>query len=217
MVFHPCIVAAEAAVVVLVLLVHADGGDGLLFRASAVWNSVRGARPPQHFYMRRAMLGINSETASSTIVPETAELTPFSAFERTAQMRNMVKKELPLPPGFEGPEKTLEMEFDPGRGPPNGLRTIRIDQWDAVLEQAQCSILDSMSNGYLDSYMLSESSLFTYPHKLVLKTCGTTALLRCLPLLLVLTKSYDMSLDWVGYSRKDFRYPEMQVGQVCDQ
>ncbi len=59
--------------------------------------------------------------------------------------------------------------------------------------------------------MLSESSLFTYPHKLVLKTCGTTALLRCLPLLLVLTKSYDMSIDWVGYSRKDFRYPEMQV------
>ncbi len=59
--------------------------------------------------------------------------------------------------------------------------------------------------------MLSESSLFTYPHKLVLKTCGTTALLRCLPLLMVLTKSYDMSLDWVGYSRKDFRYPEMQV------
>ncbi len=101
MVSHPCIVAAAAAVV-LVLLIHADGGDGLLFRANAVWNSVRGGRPPQHFYTRRPRLRINSETASSTIVPETAELIPFSAFERAAEMQNIVKEEPPLPPGFEG-------------------------------------------------------------------------------------------------------------------
>jgi S-adenosylmethionine decarboxylase len=113
--------------------------------------------------------------------------------------------------GFEGPEKTLEIEFDPNKGPLQGLRAVRREQWDAVLNQAQCRILASQNNDWFDSYVLSESSLFIYPHKLVLKTCGTTALLRCLPLLTVVTKSYEMSLEWIGYSRKDFRFPDNQV------
>lgn len=37
--------------------------------------------------------------------------------------------------GFEGPEKTLEIEFDPGVGHEGGLRAIRREQWDAILEQ----------------------------------------------------------------------------------
>lgn len=34
---------------------------------------------------------------------------------------------------------------------------------------------------------------------------------RCLPLLTVVTKNYDMSLEWIGYSRKDFTFPSDQV------
>lgn len=37
--------------------------------------------------------------------------------------------------GFEGPEKTLEIEFDPSIGHEDGLRAIRREQWDAILEQ----------------------------------------------------------------------------------
>jgi len=112
--------------------------------------------------------------------------------------------------GFEGPEKTLELEFDPAIGDHRGLRAIPREQWDAVLEQAQARILLTQSNDWLDSYVLSESSLFVYPHRLVLKTCGTTTLLRCLPLLMVCTKSFGLSLEWMAYSRKDFSFPTAQ-------
>lgn len=37
--------------------------------------------------------------------------------------------------GFEGPEKTLEIEFDPEIGHEEGLRAIRREQWDAILQQ----------------------------------------------------------------------------------
>lgn len=34
---------------------------------------------------------------------------------------------------------------------------------------------------------------------------------RCLPLLTVVTKTYGLSLEWIGYSRKDFTFPTDQV------
>lgn len=42
--------------------------------------------------------------------------------------------------GFEGPEKTLEIEFDPDLGHDQGLRAVRREQWDAILEQV-CWVL----------------------------------------------------------------------------
>lgn len=39
--------------------------------------------------------------------------------------------------GFEGPEKTLEIEFNPEIGHEKGLRAIRREQWDAILEQVR--------------------------------------------------------------------------------
>lgn len=39
--------------------------------------------------------------------------------------------------GFEGPEKTLEIEFDPDIGHEDGLRAVRREQWDAILQQVR--------------------------------------------------------------------------------
>lgn len=59
--------------------------------------------------------------------------------------------------------------------------------------------------------MLSESSLFVYPERLVLKTCGTTALLAAVPMLLELAASLDMRPLRFKYSRASFLFPENQV------
>ena len=39
--------------------------------------------------------------------------------------------------GFEGPEKTLEIEFDPDVGNEGGLRAVSREQWDAILQQVK--------------------------------------------------------------------------------
>jgi S-adenosylmethionine decarboxylase len=67
-----------------------------------------------------------------------------------------------------------------------------------------------MSNDHIDSYVLSESSLFVYSHKIILKTCGTTTLLMCLEPLIEYTTALGMKIEWVAYTRKDFQRPGQQ-------
>ena len=59
-----------------------------------------------------------------------------------------------------------------------GLRDVTREEWTELCVAAACEILDVRSNEFFDAYLLSESSLFVYPVKLILKTCGTTTLLR---------------------------------------
>lgn len=122
---------------------------------------------------------------------------------------------------FEGPEKTLELCFRPVEGcempmttPTNanpgertGLRLLERCDLDRICRRARCTIISSVSNQFLDAYVLSESSLFVYPNMMVLKTCGTTTLLRCISTVIELTKKIGLELDWVGYSRKNFSFP----------
>ena len=112
---------------------------------------------------------------------------------------------------FEGPEKTLEIDFVPTVGPSNGLRDIPKEKWEIVVSHAKATILSTLSNEHCDSYLLSESSLFVYSHKVVIKTCGTTTLLGCVPSLVQFTKEVGLQLEWIGYTRKNLLFPQYQV------
>lgn len=92
-----------------------------------------------------------------------------------------------------------------------GLRLLPREDIDKICARARCTILSSISNRYLDAYVLSESSLFIYPFMLVLKTCGTTTLLRCIAILIDLGRKLGLEIDWVGYSRKNFNFPGDQA------
>eukprot|EP01118_Nematostelium_gracile_P010116 TRINITY_DN345_c0_g1_i3.p1 TRINITY_DN345_c0_g1~~TRINITY_DN345_c0_g1_i3.p1 ORF type:complete len:346 (-),score=71.82 TRINITY_DN345_c0_g1_i3:827-1864(-) len=113
--------------------------------------------------------------------------------------------------GFEGPEKRLELDFKRNPDCPAGLKSLSRDQITELLDLARCSIVGSTSNEYFDSYVLSESSLFVYPTKFMIKTCGTTTLLNCIPRLLELATSIGLEIELVMYSRKNFLFPHKQM------
>ncbi|XP_051146091.1 S-adenosylmethionine decarboxylase proenzyme-like [Andrographis paniculata] len=116
--------------------------------------------------------------------------------------------------GFEGFEKRLEISFfepsifaDPEG---KGLRSLSKSQLDEFLQPAECTIVASLSNEHLDSYVLSESSLFVYPYKIIIKTCGTTKLLLAIPPILKLSEGLSLSIKSVKYTRGSFIFPGAQ-------
>ncbi|XP_057765646.1 S-adenosylmethionine decarboxylase proenzyme [Salvia miltiorrhiza] len=116
--------------------------------------------------------------------------------------------------GFEGFEKRLEISFfepsffaDPEG---KGLRSLSKSQLDEILQPAQCTIVASLSNEHVDSYVLSESSLFVYPYKIIIKTCGTTKLLLSIPPILKLAGLLSLSVQDVKYTRGSFIFPGAQ-------
>jgi len=116
--------------------------------------------------------------------------------------------------GFEGPEKRLEIVFRPKNNasavPSRGLRLITKSDWQAMCTVARCNIISQTSNQFFDSFVLSESSLFVYPNMVMIKTCGTTALLQAIAKILEYGERYNLEVAQVLYSRKNFLYPTVQ-------
>jgi S-adenosylmethionine decarboxylase len=96
-----------------------------------------------------------------------------------------------------------------------------------MLDQVNCKILSVVDSEHVDAYLLSESSMFVFPHKLILKTCGTTTLLFGLHRLLEIAavdvgfpshnsasaKTKAAATPYrVFYSRKNFLFPDKQHG-----
>ncbi|KAH9382177.1 hypothetical protein HPB48_010456 [Haemaphysalis longicornis] len=84
--------------------------------------------------------------------------------------------------------------------------------WESLLKLVKCEIISFKKNDQLDSYVLSESSMFVSKRCFILKTCGSTTLLKAVkPLLFVVQEltGFDEVLD-IFYSRKNFMRPELQ-------
>ncbi|KAL2136218.1 hypothetical protein VTI74DRAFT_4848 [Chaetomium olivicolor] len=135
---------------------------------------------------------------------------------------------------FEGPEKLLEVWFSPSPNalPPSvkehGLKSVPPSVWEGMLDLVNCKVLSIVKSDHVDAYLLSESSMFVFPHKIILKTCGTTTLLLGLRRMLRIAAveagfpfHNAASLDdihvaatphRVFYSRKNFLFPDRQRG-----
>ncbi|KAI9822636.1 MAG: spermidine resistance protein [Pycnora praestabilis] len=163
-----------------------------------------------------------------TASPTSVSGTPHLTINREATL------DLDSSNAFEGPEKLLEVWFSPspqalpGSSAPNGLKAVSAGVWKEMLDLVNCKVLSIVESEYVDAYLLSESSMFVFPHKLILKTCGTTTLLCGLPRILEIA---GLSAGFphvvanpvrgipaaatpyrVFYSRKNFLFPDRQRG-----
>lgn len=141
--------------------------------------------------------------------PEPIKLPSRAADDETSSTQSE-SSDVVLPNTFEGPEKNLEIDFVPGVGHANGFREVARADLDAMLDAGKCEILSKTSNEHIDAYVLSESSMFVYSHKVVMKTCGTTTLLKCLPFVIKYAEQLGLVIAWVSYSRKNYLFPEEQ-------
>ena len=114
-----------------------------------------------------------------------------------------------LATGFEGCEKKVEIDFHLSSDDVD-LRVIPRDALDSILDLAKCTIISVQRNDDFDAYVLSESSLFVYPSKVMLKTCGTTLLLKCVSALLSAARSVGAQPDFLQFSRSNFLFPSKQ-------
>ncbi|GKT84086.1 LOW QUALITY PROTEIN: S-adenosylmethionine decarboxylase proenzyme [Colletotrichum tofieldiae] len=166
-------------------------------------------------------------------VPNDYALSPAEATPHLT-INHDVAADLDSSNAFEGPEKLLEVWFAPGpeslpaSAQPNGLKAVSADTWVTMLDMVNCKILSVLESESVDAYLLSESSLFVFPHKLILKTCGTTTLLLGLQRLLHIAAEHagfpfhnaqnatDIKAAAtpyrVFYSRKNFLFPDRQQG-----
>ena len=80
-----------------------------------------------------------------------------------------------------------------------GLWKIISTNLDKVCIRDQWTILSSISNQYLNAYLLSGNSLFFCPYMAMLKTCGIATPLCCIEIFIELVRTVGLDIDWVGY------------------
>ena len=124
--------------------------------------------------------------------------------------------------GFEGPEKKFEIDFRRKVGSEEGLFEVSDETWQKLLDKAACTIIGKKQSKECKMYVLSESSLFVYRRRLIIKTCGITTLMEFASPLLQLVSdernewNKDLSaplaleVEYASFSRKNFIYPERQ-------
>jgi len=106
--------------------------------------------------------------------------------------------------------KKFEINFGKNAENPLGLRKLTSEDWQEVLNLGHLLILSEKKNDQFDSYLLSESSLFVYPTKAIIKTCGISSPLLCTPALKEISKNLNMPIESISFSRRSFICPEGQ-------
>lgn len=112
---------------------------------------------------------------------------------------------------FEGTEKKMEIIFSPIIEP---IRQKKAGFWDKVCDRANTRIISRFSNSFCDSYILSESSLFVWDHRLLMLTCGRTSLVKAIMTILKSFKADELSL--LFYQRKNEFFPYNQKSSFMD-
>ena len=114
--------------------------------------------------------------------------------------------------GFEGSEKKMEIMTHPES---QSLRQYPFSFYESLLKKAKAKIVDQFSSTYVQSYILSESSLFVWDHRLILITCGQTTLADSV--LYFIKQVKEKNIQAVFFQRKNEFFPVNQKSSFsCD-
>ncbi len=113
---------------------------------------------------------------------------------------------------FEGSEKKTEIVFQKSLG---SLRKKDLTFWQELVKRAKATILSHISNDHCDAYLLSESSLFVWDHRILMITCGGTTLIEAVKFL---EEEFGKeNFELLFYQRKnEFRSYEQQSSFAQD-
>ncbi|CAM5999452.1 unnamed protein product [Sphagnum balticum] len=112
-----------------------------------------------------------------------------------------------------GVEKLLEIWFVRDEADKTqSLRRIPREALEKLMTAARCEIISKTSNSHIDSYVLSESSMFVSDDRIILKTCGTTRLMDTVGLIIEYARAFGNmpQVANIFYSRKNFERPQLQ-------
>lgn len=112
---------------------------------------------------------------------------------------------------FEGIEKRIEIFFRVGSEDGVGLRALPRNSWDHVCSAAVCTIIHHEPSERFDSFILSESSLFVFRDRVMIKTCGTTRPLFSVDAIISEAKKVGLEALDMTYSRGSFLFPDRQL------
>ena len=106
---------------------------------------------------------------------------------------------------FEGTEKKIELILKKQIA---SLRAWEKQKWQAIVHSAHASVVSTIHGDRCDAYLLSESSLFVYDHRVVMITCGQTTLIHAA--LNILKNVATQDIDLFVYERKHEYLPQKQ-------
>ena len=117
---------------------------------------------------------------------------------------------------FEGVEKRIELFFKVSNEDSQGLRALSRSALESVCSASRCTIIHHEPRECFDSYILSESSLFVFRDRVMIKTCGTTLPLGGVPAIIAAAKELGLPALEMTYSRGSFMFPEKQLSPHND-
>lgn len=112
---------------------------------------------------------------------------------------------------LEGSEKKLEIVIEPTDF---SLRSLDRKIWDKVVRAAGAEIISSINNDRITAYLLSESSLFVFDHKVVMLTCGKTRLVDSV--VEIAHHLRGQNIKSVIYERKNEIFPNFQYSHFFE-
>ncbi len=112
---------------------------------------------------------------------------------------------------FEGTEKKFELLVAPEMPP---LREMGDEYWAELVKSSGAQILSKISSKCCDAYLLSESSLFVFDHRLTMITCGKTSLIDAI--FFLLNRFEPKNFLSFQYERKNENFPHEQLTHFYD-